>query len=156
MICYIVEKSINGGGFIFIFVNGKVLFNNVGEWFIFFLVGLNVDYVEFFEDVVCFVYIGEKIFVGLVDDFFFVDFGGIFDFGDVFWQMGDLCDGLVCLNISVIVLEILIQFLFKKGVFCSLENILDFNYVIGVWVLASCLQICIFEFGSEFYDGDWV
>lgn len=153
---YTVEKSINGGGFIPILVNGKVPPNNVGERSISSPVGLNADYAELFEDAVRFAHTGEKIFAGPVDDPFFVDLGGIFDLGDAPRQMGDPRDGLACLNTSAIALEIPIQFLLRKGAPSSPENILDPNYVIGVWASASRPQIRTLEPGSESYDGDWV
>ena len=153
---YTVEKSINGGGFIPILVNGKVPPNNVGERSISSPVGLNADYAELFEDAVRSAHTGEKIFAGQVDDPFFVDLGGIFDLGDAPRQMGDPRDGLACLNTSAIALEIPIQFLLKKGAPSSPENILDPNYVIGVWASASRPQIRTLEPGSESYDGDWV
>ncbi len=153
---YTVEKSINGGGFIPILVNGKVTPNNVGERSISSPVGLNADYAELFEDAVRSAHTGEKIFAGPVDDPFFVDLGGIFDLGDAPRQMGDPRDGLACLNTSAIALEIPIQFLLKKGAPSSPENILDPNYVIGVWASASRPQIRTLEPGSKSYDGDWV
>lgn len=153
---YTVEKSINGGGFIPILVNGKVPPNNVGERSISSPVGLNADYAELFKDAVRSAHTGEKIFAGPVDDPFFVDLGGIFDLGDAPRQMGDPRDGLACLNTSAIALEIPIQFLLKKGAPSSPENILDPNYVIGVWASASRPQIRTLEPGSESYDGDWV
>ncbi|MCR9098837.1 MAG: DUF4331 family protein [bacterium] len=153
---YTVEKSINGGGFIPILVNGKVPPNNVGERSISSPVGLNADYAELFEDAVRSAHTGEKIFAGPVDDPFFVDLGGIFDLGDAPRQMGDPRDGLACLNTSAIALEIPIQFLLRKGAPSSPENILDPNYVIGVWASASRPQIRTLEPGSESYDGDWV
>ncbi len=153
---YTVEKSINGGGFIPILVNGKVPPSNVGERSISSPVGLNADYAELFEDAVRSAHTGEKIFAGPVDDPFFVDLGGIFDLGDAPRQMGDPRDGLACLNTSAIALEIPIQFLLKKGAPRSPENILDPNYVIGVWASASRPQIRTLEPGSESYDGDWV
>ncbi len=153
---YTVEKSINGGGFIPILVNGKVPPNNVGERSISSPVGLNANYAELFEDAVRSAHTGEKIFAGPVDDPFFVDLGGIFDLGDAPRQMGDPRDGLACLNTSAIALEIPIQFLLKKGAPRSPENILDPNYVIGVWASASRPQIRTLEPGSESYDGDWV
>lgn len=153
---YTVEKSINGGGFIPILVNGKVPPNNVGERSISSPVGLNADYAELFKDAVRSAHTGEKIFAGPVDDPFFVDLGGIFDLGDAPRQMGDPRDGLACLNTSAIALEIPIQFLLRKGAPSSPENILDPNYVIGVWASASRPQIRTLEPGSESYDGDWV
>lgn len=153
---YTVEKSVNGGGFIPILVNGKVPPNNIGERSISSPVGLNAEYAELFEDAVRSAHTGEKIFAGPVDDPFFVDLGGIFDLGDAPRQMGAPRDGLACLNTSAIALEIPIQFLLKKGAPRSPESILDPNYVIGVWASASRPQIRTLEPGRESYDGDWV
>ncbi len=49
---------------------------------------------------------GEKVFVGPVDDPFFVDLGWIFDLGDAPRQTSHPVDGLKCKNVSTIALQI--------------------------------------------------
>ena len=67
----------------------------------------------------------EKVFCGPVDDPFFVDLGGIFDLGDAPRQNGGTPqDGLKCLNVSTIAIQVPVY-------------ILDGDYVIGVWASAS-------------------
>ncbi|MCB0608268.1 MAG: DUF4331 family protein, partial [Lewinella sp.] len=99
---------------------------------------------------------GERIFCGPVDDPFFVDLGGVFDLGDLPRQDGDPRDGLACMNTSAIALEIPTKYLLKKGVRPAPENILDGNWVIGVWASASRRQIRTLTPGGEEHSGDWV
>ncbi|MEO5674852.1 MAG: DUF4331 family protein [Chitinophagales bacterium] len=83
----------------------------------------------------------EVIYCGPADDPFFVDLGGIFDLGMT--RAGGTGvnapqDALACRNVHVIAMKIPISALQKdhKGV-GSAQNILDGNYVIGVWASAS-------------------
>ena len=82
---------------------------------------------------------GTRIFAGPVDDPFFVDLGGIFDLGDSPRQGEDAenIDGLACFNTNAIVLQVPITVLRKEGAHDDPDNILDPNYVIGVWASAS-------------------
>jgi len=85
---------------------------------------------------------GERIFAGPVDDPFFVDLGGIFDLGDAPRQMGHAVDGLRCKNVSSIALEVDIEALQKDHKPVSkAKNILDPDYVIGIWASASRQRI---------------
>jgi hypothetical protein len=76
---------------------------------------------------------GEKVFCGTADDPFFADLGGIFDLGDYPRTTGTKSiDGLKCLNVSTIALQIDISTLQKNHQpVSSATNILDPNYVIG-------------------------
>ena len=80
---------------------------------------------------------GEKVFCGTSDDPFFVDLGGIFDLGDAPRQSGSASDGLACLNVSTIALQVNIQTLLKAGVSPAPISILQGDFVIGVWASAS-------------------
>src|SRR6202040_3932200 len=86
---------------------------------------------------------GEKVFCGTADDPFFVDLGGIFDLGDAPRTTGTMpMDALKCKNVSVIALQIDISALQKDRKSVShAKNILDPDYVIGVWASASRRKI---------------
>ena len=90
---------------------------------------------------------GEKVFAGPIDDPFFVDLGGIFDLGDAPRQGPTRSeDGLKCKNVSTLALEIDITTLQKDHQPLSRAvNILDGNYVIGVWASASRQKISILD-----------
>lgn len=154
---YLMEKSTNGGNsFIPLLVNGNVPPYRIGERSITSPVGLGADsYAELFEDAIRRTHTGEQVFCGPVDDPFFVDLGGIFDLGDAPRQDGAPRDGLACTNTSAIALEIPIRYLLKNGV-RNADNILDSDYVIGVWASASRPRIRTLEPSSESYEGDWV
>jgi len=80
---------------------------------------------------------GEMVYCGPADDPFFVDLGGIFDVGAT--RAGpDEKDGLVNKNVHSIALKIPIATLQKNGNPVTMAaNILDPDYVIGVWASAS-------------------
>ena len=84
---------------------------------------------------------GMSVFAGPVDDPFFVDLGGIFDLGDAPRQNGEPIDGLACFNTSALVLNVPIDMLKNSAAGEEPENILDPNYVIGVWASASRRRI---------------
>lgn len=154
---YTLEKSINGGQtFLPIMVNGNVPPPRIGDRSINSPVGLNSGYGDEFRAAIRTTQTGENVFCGTVDDPFFVDLGGIFDLGDAPRQNGDPRDGLACMNTSAIALEIPIPYLLKSGAASTPENILDSDYVIGVWASASRPQIRTLEPGAERYSGDWV
>ena len=153
---YLMEKSTNGGAsFIPILVNGPVPPPYIGERSIDSPIGLGTSYGDLFRAAIRNTHTGEKVFCGTVDDPFFVDLGGIFDLGDAPRQNGDPRDGLACMNTSAIAIEIPIAYLRKKGA-GPVENILDPDYVIGVWASASRPRIRTLSAGSESYSGDWI
>jgi len=79
---------------------------------------------------------GGKVFCGPVDDPFFVDIGAIEDLGGV--RPLAARDGLVHKNVNTIALQIPISVLQKAGkTGAQAANILDPDYVIGVWASAS-------------------
>ncbi|MCB0577710.1 MAG: DUF4331 family protein [Phaeodactylibacter sp.] len=154
---YRLEKSINGGRtWLPILVNGNVPPPRIGERSIESPVGLNTTYGDLFRSAYRRAHTGENVFCGVVDDPFFVDLGGIFDLGDAPRQNGAPRDGLACQNVSAIALEIPIRYLVKRGAGRRPENILDSDYVIGVWASASRPRIRTLEPAGESYSGDWV
>ncbi|HRC33191.1 MAG TPA: DUF4331 family protein [Bacteroidia bacterium] len=83
----------------------------------------------------------EKVYCGPADDPFFVDLGGIFDLGQT--RAGGTGinapeDGIACRNVNVIAIKVPIKFLQKDGKNAwNAQNILDPNFVVGVWASAS-------------------
>jgi len=142
---YKLERSMNGGHSFQTVINaGTVPPPNVGPRSISGGAGLNApDYDSLMTAAITTANSGEKVFCGPVDDPFFVDLGGIFDLGDAPRQgPSNTEDGLKCLNVSTIALEIDVSTLQKDHK--SLKkaaNILDPNYVIGVWASTSRQQI---------------
>ena len=142
---YTVERSMDGGKkFTTILTKGVVPPPNVGERSISSPVGLNAPgYETIMQNAIKTASTGEKVFCGPVDDPFFVDLGGIFDLGDAPRQGPTHAqDGLKCLNVSTIAMEVDVKTLQKdhKSV-NQAANILDPNFVIGVWANASRQQI---------------
>ncbi|TXB70271.1 T9SS type A sorting domain-containing protein [Phaeodactylibacter luteus] len=153
---YTLEKSTNGGqSFIPLLVNGDVPPPNIGERSIESPVGLNTTYEDLFRGAIRRAHTGEQVFAGPIDDPFFVDLGGIFDLGDAPRQMGAPRDGLACLNTSAIAIDVPIAYLLKDGVRRA-QNILDPDYVIGVWASASRPRIRTLEPAGQSFSGDWV
>ena len=159
---YIAEKSINGGAFTTIINNGVVPPNNIGPRSISSAVGLNApDYETLFEDAINTASTGEKIYCGPADDPFFVDLGGIFDLGQT--RNGGTGvdapkDGLKCKNVHVIAIKVDIEDLQKDGKDVSqATNILDSDFVIGVWASASRPALRTHNGdGTETHTGAWV
>ena len=174
---YNLDRSIDGGkNFQTVVTNGTVPPPNIGARSISSKVGLNApDYNSLVQKAITTSTTGEKVFCGTADDPFFVDLGGIFDLGNAPRQNGQAKDALKCLNVSTIALQIDISTLQKdhKSV-QKCTNILDPNYVIGVWASASRRQITILNNGenmggepmeamstddnykTEFHKGPWV
>ncbi|MEP7109850.1 MAG: DUF4331 family protein [Ferruginibacter sp.] len=142
---YRMERSMDGGKtFQIVLHNGVVPPTNIGPRSISTPVGLNApDYNTLINKAISTSKTGEKVFCGTADDPFFVDLGGIFDLGDAPRTTGTKpVDGLKCLNVSTIALQIDISTLQKDHKPASqCTNILDPNYVIGVWASASRHQI---------------
>ncbi|MBC7946597.1 MAG: DUF4331 family protein [Chitinophagaceae bacterium] len=102
---------------------------------------------------------GEKVFCGTADDPFYVDLGGIFDLGDAPRTTGSRSrDGLKCLNVSTIAIEVDISTLQRDHKNVShATSILDPNYVVGVWASASRQRIRVLrDDGTQENYGEWV
>ncbi|MBC7534157.1 MAG: DUF4331 family protein [Ferruginibacter sp.] len=144
---YTVERSTNGGRrFSTILTKGVVPPPNIGPRSISSPVGLNApDYNTLMTQAVKTANTGEKVFAGPVDDPFFVDLGGIFDLGDAPRQGPSRSqDGLKCMNVSTIAMEIDVSTLQKDHQSIrQCTSILDPNYVIGVWASASRQKISV-------------
>jgi len=157
---YTLEKSTDGGStFSTVISNGIVPPPNIGARSIESSVGLgSSSYASLMVSALATSSTGEKVFCGPTDDPFFVDLAGIFDLGDAPRQTGQPKDGLACLNVSSIAIQIPISMLQKdgKGV-DSASSILDGDFVIGVWASASRQEIRTLNGnGTETYSGNWV
>ena len=155
---YTLEKSIDGGlTFVPIVIDGVVPPNNIGERSIESAVGLDTNYQSLFDGAVTTATTGETIFAGPTDDPFFVDLGGIFDLGDAPRQAGNPVDALACLNVSAIAIQVPISSLLKIGAPLQPTNILDPDYVIGVWASASRPAIRTLSNSADpNYSGSWI
>ncbi len=149
---YTMKKSTDGGHrFTTVLSNGKVPPPNIGPRSIQSGVGLGAsDYESLMMAAITTAPDGEKIFAGQIDDPFFVDLGGIFDLGNI--RPENAPDGLRCLNVHTIAMEIPIRNLQKDGKSVrEAKNILDSDYVIGVWASASRRKITV-RTGKHFHD----
>jgi hypothetical protein len=158
---YTLEKYRRGyHHFKTIISNGVVPPPNIGPRSISSPVGLNApDYNSLINSSIKTASTGEKVFCGTADDPFYVDLGGIFDLGDAPRTTGSKSqDGLKCLNVSSIVMELDISALQKSNKPVSkASNILDPAYVIGVWASASRQKIRVLNNnGMESNSGPWV
>ena len=159
---YTAEKSIGGGPFTAIVNNGIVPPPNIGPRSISSGVGLNSpDYETLFTNAIATASTGEQIYCGPSDDPFFVDLGGIFDLGQTRAGGSGVDapkDGLKCKNVHVIALKIDIGDLQKDGKNANqAANILDPDYVIGVWASASRQQIRTLNGnGTETHTGPYL
>ncbi|WP_153800526.1 DUF4331 family protein [Foetidibacter luteolus] len=155
---YRLQRSTDGGRhFVTIVSRGIVPPPNIGPRSISGAAGLNVaDYNTLMTKAIANAYTGEKVFCGPVDDAFFVDLGGIFDLGDAPRTTGSKpTDGVQCKNVSAIALQIDISTLQKHHKPVSkAKNILDPDYVIGVWASASRPKIRILRDITNDYDRD--
>lgn len=158
---YTLEKYSNGS-WKTIITNGVVPPPNIGPRSIQSSTGLGApDYQTLMRKAVTKAYTGEMVFAGPVDDPFFADLGGIFDLGDAPRTDGTHPeDHLKCKNVSTLALEIPIEELqkdHKSAKYAS--NILDGDFVIGVWASASRKRIKVLNLkgdGQESFAGDWV
>ena len=157
-VTYTLERSIDGGvSFQTIVTDGIVPPPNIGPRSIEGGAGLNTSYAQLFQSAITDASTGEKVFAGPVDDPFFVDLGGIFDLGDAPRQNSQSRDGLAKYNVHTIALQIPISTLLKEGAPSSPSNILDSDYVIGVWASASRPAVKTFNSGNDVeYSGEWV
>ncbi len=160
---YICQKSVNGGAFTTIVSNGVVPPANIGPRSIQSTpVGLGApNYDALITAAIANATSGEKVFCGPVDDPFFVDLAGAFDLG-AFRPEGNTTnatkDGLTRYNVHSIALKIPINLLQKDGKNVSqAANILDGDFVIGVWASASRQQIkTLSNNGTVAFSGNWV
>jgi len=160
---YTLERSTDGGKhFSTIVSNGPVPPPNIGPRSISSPVGLNApNYESLIQSSIKTASTGEKVFAGTSDDPFYVDLGGVFDLGDAPRTTGTpSIDGLKCLNVSTIALQIPISTLQKDGKAATqASNILDPDFVIGVWASASRQKIRVLNedgYGTESHQGPWV
>ena len=135
---YNVERSTDGGmTFQSILTGGVVPAYNIGPRSIESEVGLNTNYESLIQEAITMTSTGERVFAGPADDPFYVDLGGIFDLGDAPRQNGEPRDGLGQFNTHSIAIQVPISTLLKAGAPSTPTNILDSDYVIGVWASAS-------------------
>jgi len=162
---YVAEKSINGGPFSTIVSGGIVPPPNIGPRSISDpTVGLGAaNYDALMTSAIASATGGggETVYCGPADDPFFVDLGGIFDLGQT--RAGGTGvnapeDGVACKNVHSIALKIPIATLQKNGQpVTGAVNILDSDYIIGVWASASRQQIRTLNGnGTESYSGSWI
>ncbi|HEX2396116.1 MAG TPA: DUF4331 family protein [Bacteroidales bacterium] len=158
---YSLEKSTDGGqNFTTIVENGIVPPYYIGLRSIEGEAGLNTAYEHLFNSGITSASSGEKVFCGPVDDPFYVDLGGIFDLGDSPRQNNNnmVRDGVAGYNVSSIVIQVPISLLQKDGKeVTEAVDILDKDFVIGVWASASRQAIRTLNGdGTETHSGDWV
>ncbi len=162
---YTAERSTDGGStWSTIVSNGVVPPPNIGPRSIENnVVGLGTTYSALMADAVATTSSGEKIYCGPADDPFFVELGGIFDVGQsrVPGAPGTNAarDGVAGFNVHAIALQIPISLLQKAHKSVSqAANILDPDFVIGVWAAAYRPQITTLSLsgGQPTYGGQWV
>jgi hypothetical protein len=155
---YKLERSIDGGAtFQVIVAAGVVPPPNIGPRSIESAAGLNTTYSALMANAVTTATSGEKVFCGTSDDPFFVDLGGVFDLGDLPRQNSTPRDGVKCFNVSTIAIQVPISTLRKTDAPATPVNILDPDYVIGVWASASRQQIrTLSATGNPAWSGPWV
>jgi hypothetical protein len=159
---YTCEKSLAGGPFTTIHTGGIVPPPNIGPRSIEGAAGLAAaNYTTLINNAIATASTGEKLFCGPADDPFFVDLAGAFDAGN-FRPEGNTVnptkDGLARFNVHSIAIKVPIAMLQKNGQPVSAAvNILDPEYVIGVWASASRQEIKTLNTGgTDSYSGNWV
>ncbi len=157
---YTMERSIDGGKtFQVVLSDGYVPPTNIGPRSIGNGVGLNSSYADLMQKGIMNSSSGETVFCGPVDDPFFVDLGGIFDLGNAPRQGGQkIRDGVGMTNVHSIAIQIPIAILLKAGAPAQPRNILDADYVIGVWASASrrTLRTLKVDGSAPAEDGEWI
>ena len=161
---YKLERSINSGmSFTTVVAAGVVPPPNIGPRSIQTAVGLaKGSYTELVQGAIATATTGEKIFCGPADDPFFVDLAGAFDLGN-FRPQGNSTnptkDGVARFNVHSIVLQIPVSTLQKAGKTMAMAtNILDGDFVIGVWAAASRqeMQTLVANGAEPTNTGNWV
>jgi hypothetical protein len=160
---YRCERSIDGGAtFTEIVTKGTVPPPNIGPRSIEGGAGLNTTYDALIQAAILTATTGEKVFCGPADDAFFVDLGGVFDLGQTRIPgapgVDAARDGVAGFNVHAIALQVPISTLQKNGKTADqAANILDGDFVIGVWSAASRRAITTINTdGTRDYSGDWV
>ncbi|MCB0608266.1 MAG: DUF4331 domain-containing protein [Lewinella sp.] len=156
---YRLERSMDGGqSFETVVVEGMVPPAYIGPRSIEGGAGLGAVYEDLIAQAIETSSTGEKVFCGPADDPFFVDLGGIFDLGNAPRQNGDPRDGLARYNVHTIAIQVPIATLLKAGAAATPANILDPDYVIGIWASASRPAMRTLGAGGDAasYDGDWI
>ncbi len=160
---YTMSKSTDGGEtFVVVKENGIVPPPNIGPRSIESAVGAGAaDYEALIAGAITTATSGETVYCGPADDPFYADLGGIFDLGDAPRQNNGnvVRDGLARYNTHSIALKINISDLQKDGMSVEMaENILDGNYVIGVWASASRQQTKTLnaDGAGSTNSGDWI
>ncbi|RZK23287.1 MAG: DUF4331 domain-containing protein [Hymenobacter sp.] len=141
---YVCEK-ITAAGTTTIVSTGVVPPNNIGPRSINGAAGLNLGLSTPYEtlrtNAIATASTGERILCGPADDPFFADLGAIFDLANVRGATGGggtPADGLARKNCHTIALSIPVENLQKAGkTIGQAANILDSDYIIGVWASAS-------------------
>ena len=136
---YTCEKSVDGGtSFTTIVSNGAVPPPYIGPRSIGGGAGLpGTTYATLVTSAILTATSGEKVYCGPSDDAFFVDLGGIFDLGQT-RGAGLGVDGVGHKNVHSIAIKVPISSLQKDAKLVSqATNILDGDFVIGVWASAS-------------------
>ncbi len=157
---YTLERRFgNDGAFQTIVTNGIVPPPNIGPRSIDNTVlGLGKTYAQLMQAAIMSPGTGEKVFCGPADDPFFVDLGGIFDLAQT-RQDGGARDGVGCYNVHTIALQIPIQLVQKNlRPISEATNILDGNYIIGVWASASRQKVTTLnpDGAKPTGSGEWV
>jgi len=162
---YICEKSTDGGtSFTPIVSNGIVPPNNIGPRSTSFAGAASYD--DLVTSAITTASTGEIIFCGPRDDVFFVDLGGIFDLGQTRSSFGNDAsdpanarDAVAGFNTHSIIIKTPISSLQKDGkTVDAASDILDPDFVIGVWASASRPQIRTLSATGDKPDesGPWV
>ncbi len=159
---YTLERSMDGGmTFETIVTDGIVPPNNIGPRSIQSGVGLGAySHETLIQNSIATASTGETVYCGPAEDPFFVDLAGVFDLGDMPRADGSIGrDGLECYNVHSIAIKVPISTLQKEGKDVSeAADILDGDFVIGVWASASrpAIRTLDASTGTESYSGDWV
>lgn len=159
---YTMEKSTDGGAtFSTVVTGGVVPPPNIGARSIDdAVVGLGTTYDALMTNAITTASSGETVYCGPADDPFFVDLGGIFDLGDAPRQnSATVRDGLARYNTHSIAIQVDIADLQKNGLdVTQAANILDGEFVIGVWASASRMATRTLNSagGGHVDSGNWV
>ena len=157
---YTMERSMDGGlSFEVLLSNGIVPPPNIGPRSIESGVGLGAaGYEALISEAITMSSGGERVYCGPSDDPFYVDLGGIFDLGNAPRQNGPSRDGLAEYNVHSIAIQVPIATLLKDGAASQAANILDGDYVIGIWASASRLSVRTLnnDGAAPMDSGDWI